>query len=90
MPDYKRVKECILEVLAQSPLTNREICEKVRVLVPEALSSNSIDCSHTDGGQKEWKHEVRRAIYRLKVQEKIVFNPKNHTYRLTQEKEPVN
>jgi len=82
MPDYEKVKKCILEILAIGSLTNRAICEKVYALIPGSLSSNSIACSHTDWDQKEWEHEVRRAIYQLKAKGKIIFDPNNHLYRL--------
>ncbi len=82
MPDYERIRECILKVLAKGSLTNREICDRVHAIIPHALSSDSIACSHTSWNQKEWEHEVRRAIYQLKVKGKIVFDSKNHLYRL--------
>ena len=82
MPDYKKIRECILMILANGPLTNREICEKVHALIPHALSPDSIRCPHTDWNQKEWEHEVRRAIYQLQEKGKIILDRKNHLYRL--------
>jgi len=83
MPNYERIRECILNVLAKGSLDNREICDKVHTIIPNALSSDSIACPHTHWNQKEWEHEVRRAIYQLKVKGEIIFDPENHLYRLT-------
>jgi hypothetical protein len=82
MPDYERIRECILRVLMNNSLTNREICHRVHALSPEALSPDSIPCPHTDWDQKEWEHEVRRAIYQLKDKGEIIFDSENHLYRL--------
>mgnify|MGYP001069263901 CR=1 FL=1 len=82
MPNYGKIRECILEVLTNGSLTNREICAKIHVLIPEALSPDSVACLHTSWDQKEWEHEVRRAIYQLQAKGKIMLDSENHLYRL--------
>lgn len=82
MPDYEEIRACILEILLNRSLTNHEICDEVHALVPHALSPDSISCPHTHWDQKEWEHEVRRAIYQLKVKGEIIYNSKSHLYKL--------
>lgn len=83
MPNYEKIRECILEILANGSLINCEICNKVHALVPDALSPDSIPCPHTHWNQKEWEHEVRRAINQLQIKRKIILDSENHLYRLT-------
>jgi len=81
MPNYPKIRECILHVLTEHPLTNREICDRVHALIPDALSPDTVRCPHTHWKQWEWEHEIRRAIYQLKKKGKITLD-KNHLYQL--------
>ena len=61
-------------------LTNRQICDDVRALVPNALSSDRIRCSHTYWSQKEGEYAVRRGLHQLQDEQTIVLDKKTHLY----------
>ena len=85
MVDYEEIRECIVKILESGPLMNKRICEKVHEKIPDKLSPDSVDCPHTDWSQKEWEHEVRRAIYQLKQKDQIIYDEETQLYKLNRE-----
>lgn len=82
MPNYPKIREEILKLLATRPLTNGEICDQIHTIIPEALSPDELSCPHTTWKQKEWQHEVRGAIDQLQDKGKITRDKRTHFYRL--------